>query len=137
MSEKAVPTPTPESQPYWDAAARHELWLPRCLDCGCLHFYPRAYCPHCSSADIAWEQVSGRATLESFVINHIPAPGYEDEAPYSIALVMLAEGIRLMCNIVDVEQTPEALSIGMALEVTFEERGSITIPQFRPEVVTA
>jgi hypothetical protein len=137
MSEKAVPTPTPESQPYWDAAARHELCLPRCLNCGCLHFYPRAYCPHCSSADLAWERVSGRGTLESFVINHTPAPGYEDEGPYSIALVMLADGVRLMCNIVDVEQTPEALRIGMPVEVTFEERGSITIPQFRPERVTA
>lgn len=132
MNGKAVPTPTPETKTYWDAAARNELWLPRCLNCGRLHFYPRAYCPHCSSADIAWEQASGRATLESFVINHVAAPGYENEGPYSIALVMLAEGVRLMCNIVDVEQTPEALTIGMPVEVTFEQRGAMSIPQFRP-----
>jgi uncharacterized OB-fold protein len=105
-TSKVVPTPTPETQPYWDGAARHELMLPRCNACGKLHFYPRAYCPHCSSADITWEQASGHGRLESFVINHTPAPGYENQGPYSIALVMLDEGVRLMCNIVDVAQTP-------------------------------
>jgi uncharacterized OB-fold protein len=89
-------------------------------------------CPKCWSDQVAWETVSGRGTLYSYVINHRPAPGFEADAPYAIAVVQLEEGPRLMSNIVDVENTPENLVVDMPLEVTFEERGEIMLPQFRP-----
>ena len=75
----------------------------------------------------------GKATLYSYVINHRPAPGFEKDAPYAIAVVELAEGPRMMTNIVDSEQTPEALPLDMALEVTFEKvSDTIHLPKFRP-----
>jgi hypothetical protein len=37
-----------------------------------------------------------------------------------------------MSNIVDIENTPDELVLDMPLEVTFEQRGDVTIPQFRP-----
>jgi len=46
--------------------------------------------------------------------------------------VQLEEGPRLMSNIVGIENTPENLVLDMPLEVTFEERGDIALPQFRP-----
>ena len=53
--------------------------------------------------------------------------------PYAIAVVELAEGPRLMTNIVECPQTPEALALDMALEVVFERASdSITLPKFRP-----
>ena len=61
----------------------------------------------------------------------MPSPGFEP--PYAIAVVELEEGPRLMSNIVDCPQTPEALVLDMPLEVTFEElTDEITLPQFRP-----
>ena len=39
----------------------------------------------------------------------------------------------MMSNIVDCEQTPEALVLDMPLEVTFEYHGDIAIPLFRPK----
>jgi hypothetical protein len=47
-------------------------------------------------------------------------------------VVQLEEGPRLMSNIAGVEQTPEALVLDMALEVTFEARGDVHVPLFRP-----
>jgi hypothetical protein len=48
-------------------------------------------------------------------------------------VVELEEGPRLMSNIVDCEQTPEALQLDMPLEVTFQKLSDgITLPQFRP-----
>jgi uncharacterized protein len=128
-AERFVPVPTPETAFYWEKTAQGELWLPRCGSCGEVFFYPRPACPHCQSEDVSWLQASGRGTVESFVINHVPAPGYE--APYVIALIMLEEGVRLTSNLLGVDPVPEAVSIGLPVEVEFEQRMSIALPQFR------
>ncbi|MEC8756298.1 MAG: OB-fold domain-containing protein, partial [Pseudomonadota bacterium] len=53
--------------------------------------------------------------------------------PYAIALVALEEGPRMMSNIVDCEQTPEALQLDMPLQVAFEDAGEdIHLPVFAP-----
>ena len=129
---KPVPEPTPETQPFWDGCARGELMLQRCRDCGKPYFYPRPICPACGSTDVEWFTASGQATLYSYVINHRPARGFEDDGPYAIAVVELAEGPRMMTNIVGVPNTPEDLILDMALQVTFEQRGDISLPVFAP-----
>ena len=89
MTGKPVPVPTPETQPFWDGCAAGELRIQRCADCGRPYFYPRPVCPACGSRNVEWFTASGRATLYSYVINHRPAPGFEDDAPYAIAVVEL------------------------------------------------
>ena len=79
-----------------------------------------------------WFTASGAATLYSYVINHRPAPGFEDDGPYAIAVVQLAEGPRMMANIVGVPNTPEELVLDMPLQVMFERRGDMTLPMFAP-----
>ena len=130
---KALPSPTPETQPYWDGAKVGELRIQRCLDEGGKpFFYPRPICPFCGSTNIEWFTASGDATLYSYVINHRAAPGFEDEGPYAIAVVELAEGPRMMTNLVGVPNTPEALVLDMPLQVTFQDRGEIAVPVFTP-----
>ena len=59
------------------------------------------------------------------------APGFTP--PYAIAVVELDEGPRMMSNIIDCPQTPEALELDMKLEVAFEKLDDkITLPLFRP-----
>jgi len=101
-------------------------------DCGDAYFYPRPVCPACGSTAVEWFTASGEATLYSYVINHRPAPGFEDEGPYAIAVVQLAEGPRMMTNIVGVPNTPEDLVLDMPLRVTFERRGEVSLPLFTP-----
>ena len=60
---KAVPKPTPETQPFWDGAAAGELRIQRCLACARHYFYPRPSCPHCGSAEVEWVTASGRASV--------------------------------------------------------------------------
>jgi uncharacterized OB-fold protein len=127
---KVAPRPSPETQPFWDGCAAGELRLQRCAPCDELYFPPRRACPKCLSTDVAWETLSGRATLHTYLINHRAAPGFE--APYAIAVVQLAEGPRMMTNIVGAEQTPEALVLDMDLRVTFEQRGDVMLPLFTP-----
>ena len=132
MATKATPRPTPETQPFWDGARAGELRIQRCIDCDRFYFYPRPLCPSCLSSSVEWVTASGRAKLHSYVINHRPAPGFEDEAPYAIAIVELDEGPRMMTNIVGVPNTPEDLVLDMELEVVFEEQGGMCVPRFRP-----
>ena len=85
----------------------------------------------CASRQVSVFQASGKARLYSYVIHHRPVPGFTP--PYAIAVVELDEGPRMMSNIVDCPQTPEALELDMKLEVAFEPLDeAITLPLFRP-----
>lgn len=76
---------------------------------------------------------SGRATLHSYVINHMPRPDIGTD-PHAIAIVELAEGPRMMSNIVNCAQTPEALRLDMPLRVVFQrESDDIALPMFEPD----
>ncbi|MGH2628607.1 MAG: Zn-ribbon domain-containing OB-fold protein [Anaerolineales bacterium] len=130
---KPLPQPTPETQEFWDGTKAGELRLQRCNECSSVYFPPRPFCPKCASRSVTWFKASGKGTLHSYVINHRPAPGFQDEAPYAIAVVELEEGPRMMTNMVGVEQTPEALVLDMPVEVSFVEANEqITLPKFRP-----
>lgn len=125
------PQPTPETRHFWEGTAAGELRLQCCQTCAHTYFPPRPFCPHCASRDVRIIAASGRATLYSYVIHHRPAPGFTP--PYAIAVVTLAEGPRMMTNIVNCPQTPEALVLDMPLIVTFEKLDDeITLPLFEP-----
>ena len=130
---KPLPKPLPETKPFWEGCKRHELMLPRCRDCGRFHFYPRALCPWCWSTNLEWVKSKGRGKLYSYVINHRPAPGFEGDGPYVIAMVELDEGVRLMTNIVGVDPIPDKLPIDMPVEVKFEDVSpDVSLPKFIP-----
>ena len=134
MSEangRPVPVPTPETQHFWDGTRAGRLLLQRCNACDQVYFPPRPFCPVCSCREVEVVEATGRAVLYSYVISHRPHPGFD--GPYSIAVVELEEGPRMMTNIVGCEQPPEALELDMALTVTFEAvTDDITLPLFQP-----
>ncbi len=133
MPQRPIPKPTPETAEFWAGARRQELRIQRCRACGRAYFFPRPFCPHCSSRDVEWFTASGRGRLYSYVINHRPPPGFQDAAPYVIAIVELEEGPRMMSNVVGVEPVPERLPADLPLEVTWEQLSDeITVPLWRP-----
>ena len=132
-ASRPLPEPTPETQHFWQGTREGELRLQRCRDCAVPYFPPRPFCPRCSSRSIEVFAASGRARLYSYVISQRPAPGFEP--PYAIAVVELEEGPRMMTNLVDTPQTPEALVLDMPLEVAFERVSQdICLPLFRPAI---
>jgi uncharacterized OB-fold protein len=129
---RALPLPSPETQTFWDGCKAEELRLQRCVKCAKSYFPPQDFCPGCGSREVEVYKASGKATLYSYIINERPRPDIGKE-PHSIAVVTLAEGPRMMTNIVDCPQTPEALVLDMALEVTFSPQSdTITLPFFKP-----
>ncbi|MER6912386.1 Zn-ribbon domain-containing OB-fold protein [Streptomyces sp. NPDC000594] len=136
----AVPTPPshalPEiddfTRPYWDAAAEGRLLVRRCRDCRRAHHYPREFCPRCWSARCEWETASGRATLYTWsVVHRNDLEPFSLRLPYITAVVDLAEGPRMMTEIVECDAA--GLRIAMPLEVTFRRAApDIALPVFRP-----
>jgi acetyl-CoA acetyltransferase/uncharacterized OB-fold protein len=112
-----IPRPTPETRHFWDGCDAGELRLQHCVACDRPWFPPQARCPRCGGDDIEVRVASGRGHLVSYVIAHRDAPGFT--APYVIALVQLAEGPRLLTNLVDASTDPADLPVGLAVEARF------------------
>ena len=129
----ALPTPTADTQAFWDGTKEHKLILPYCAACDAYEFYPRPFCSKCFSWDVEQRAVSGKGKLHTYVINYRGPAGFEDKAPYVIAVVELDEGPRMMTNIVmDEEPTPENLSIDAPVEVVYVDvTEDVTLPHFR------
>ncbi len=127
-----LPQPDLETQPFWDAAKDGRLLIKRCSDCSKFHFYPRPFCPHCWSEAVEWVEASGRATLYTWsVVMRNDLPPFPERVPYVAAVVDLAEGPRMMTNVVDCDH--DVLTIGMDLEAVFHPTSEdVTIVQFRP-----
>jgi uncharacterized OB-fold protein len=129
-------TATPEiddfTRTFWDAAGEGRLLIRRCGACGKAHHYPREFCPYCWSEDVAWERASGRATLYTWsVVHRNDLRPFAGRVPYAAAVVDLAEGPRMMTEIVECADSD--LRVGMELAVTFRgEVDGLSVPVFRP-----
>ena len=129
---KPVPKPTPETQPFWDGCADHELHLQHCQNCGHVQFYPRKLCSSCFSQDIEWRKASGRGTVRSWSEVTLPgAPGFQDEVPFTSALIALEEGPTMLSVLRNC--TNDEVNFDMPVKVTFEEREGLNIPYFEPD----
>jgi uncharacterized OB-fold protein len=134
MDRRPRPEPDATTAFYWEAASRGKLVLQRCRSCGKLQFPPDVCCVHCQAEAFDHAEVSGRGTIFSFAIVDRPLhAGFVDVIPYVVALVELDDqpGLRLLTNIVEVPAGVD-LECGMGVEVVFEERGGVVLPQFRP-----
>jgi uncharacterized protein len=132
---EAVPRPFPaltfDTEFFWTAGRDGKLRFQRCQDCSTYLHPPKPVCPVCLSKNIKIEDVSGRASLATFTINHHTwHPAFTP--PYVIALVEIEEAayVRLMTQIVGCD--PAAVEIGMPLEVRFEQVGPAWLPLFAP-----
>lgn len=125
------------TRPFWEAAARSQLVVPRCQSCRAWVWYPRERCVGCRSADVAWVPVSGRGALFSYtVVRHAFAKPFAPHLPYATGLVALEEdaSVRLATLLVDCE--PESLRIDQPMTVVFRELpyagGGVLAPHFAP-----
>jgi uncharacterized protein len=121
--------PSALSSDFWKAAADHRLVLPRCNQTG-LYFFPPERCvPGTDNSDWSYVESAGRAAVYTFSVVHRPVSP-EFEAPYVLAVVDLEEGVAMLTNIVDCP--PDAMRVGMPVEVTFLDVEGGSLPVFRP-----
>ncbi|GAA4810899.1 thiolase C-terminal domain-containing protein [Streptomyces ziwulingensis] len=123
--------PDQETEFFWTSGRDGRLRFRSCTACSALIHPPRPVCRHCRGHDITVREVSGRATLIGFTVNHrFPHPGLP--TPFVVAQVAIEEDprVRLTTNVVGC--APQDLRLGMRMEVTFERAGETWLPLFRP-----
>jgi uncharacterized OB-fold protein len=113
--------------------ARHlkdgRLMGSRCKSCGATSFPPRADCLECMAGEFELVEISGKGTLHTFTRIDAAPTGFDDDVPYTVGVVDLEEGGRLLAWFG--ETIPEErIEIGMPLQVVpriFEEIEQIKV----------
>ena len=127
----AFPLPIDQwTRPFWDAAARRELVIPRCATCSTWRWPPTPFCPKCRSQRLEWIP-AGPPRLYSYTIVRQPGPQPED--PVRIVVPGLVEfpeagGMRLVAAIVDSEV--DNIAVGAPLAVGWVTKEETNVPVF-------
>lgn len=129
---RPMPAVTPETAPYWEAAADGTLRLRHCDDCELTFYYPRARCPDCLGDDVEWIEADGTGTVYAHTSTTNVASWPEEELPLVLAYVELAEGPRMLTALQEFD--PDAVEIGMQVEAEFVPTADddVSIPVFEP-----
>lgn len=129
----SAPTLRGEERIYFEEARRHRLVHQRCDDCGERIFYLRTVCPSCWSEQLSVHEASGRGVVHTFTTQHRPGhPAFAGRVPYTVVLVDLEEGPRVLADLVDCP--PGEVHVGMPVRVVFDDVGEeLTLPRFQPE----
>jgi uncharacterized OB-fold protein len=129
---KPIPPMNPWAEPFWAGTREGKLVIQKCADCGKHVFYPRRVSPSCFSERLDWVEASGRGTVYSHtLVQNNPPSAFIEDLPFTIAIVELEEGVRMMTNVVECD--PESVYCDMPVEVTFERlTDEITLPKFKP-----
>lgn len=129
---KPVPKINADNRPFWEGCRQHELRFQQCRECGQVRWPPSDLCPQCHSTTTDWLISRGIGRVYTFAVYHTAFhPGFKADLPYTVAMVELDEGPRLMTNIVDC--LTDRVRCDMRVEVTWEDVDErITLPKFRP-----
>lgn len=119
------------TKPYWDSLADGRLSFQSCRACGHNWLPARDTCPNCLALDdYVWTQSSGRGRVVSWVVYHIAYdPAFKERVPYNVAIVELAEGPRLITNLL---MSNDAISPDLAVTLTPVPSLNVTLPCFKP-----
>ncbi|MET9075394.1 bifunctional MaoC family dehydratase N-terminal/OB-fold nucleic acid binding domain-containing protein [Streptomyces sp. NPDC004232] len=126
---------------FWEGVAGHRLLIQRCTDCGTLRHPWLPGCNACGCPEWDTVEASGEGTVHSYVVmHHPPFPAFDP--PYAVGLIQLAEGVRMVSNVVGVPY--DKVRIGLPVRVEFRryedagdagnaggDEGALVLPVFR------
>ena len=129
---------------FWrNRRQRYGLWGEVCPSCEEKIFPPRDICPHCGGPAHEEHQLSPKGEVYSYTKIYDAPAGFEEQAPYTVALIKLEEGPMITAQLTDLGEKP--VEIGMPVEMVTrklkndgDERGIIVYGyKFRPVLLTS
>ena len=120
---------------------RYSLVGEVCPHCQAKILPPRDVCPSCGKEARELYTFSGRGEVYSYTTIYEAPSGFEQQVPYTVALIRLEEGPMVTAQLTDV--SPEEVQIGMPVEMVTrklrtdgDERGLILYGyKFRPRLL--
>jgi uncharacterized OB-fold protein len=111
-----------------------------CPHCSAKIFPPRDVCPNCGGEAKTAFAFSGKGEVFSYTTIYEAPAGFDDSAPYTVALVKLEEGPLVTAQLTDLGSQP--VEIGMPVEMVTrrlrqdgDERGMLIYGyKFRPRL---
>ncbi|MFI6278553.1 bifunctional MaoC family dehydratase N-terminal/OB-fold nucleic acid binding domain-containing protein [Streptomyces sp. NPDC050988] len=127
--ERPRPVVNRDNAGFWEGVSRHRLLIQRCDGCGTLRFPWLPGCNACGCPDWDTVEAGGDGTVYSYVVmHHPPFPAFDP--PYAVGLIELAEGVRMISNVVGVPH--DRVRIGMPVRLEFEQVDEeLELPVFR------
>lgn len=109
-----------------------------CPHCDAKIFPPRDVCPHCGGEAKTQYAFSGKGKIYSYTVMRDAPAGYEENIPYTVAVVALDEGPMVTAQLTDLGE--QHVKIGMPVEMVTrkirqdgDERGMLVYGyKFRP-----
>ena len=120
---------------FWEGVEQHRLLIQRCTDCATLRHPWLPGCNACGGPDWDTVEASGEGTVYSYVVmHHPPFPAFDP--PYAVGLIELAEGVRIVSNVVGVPY--DKVRIGLPVRLEFRryddgEDAPLVLPVFRAQ----
>jgi uncharacterized OB-fold protein len=96
--------------------ARYRLEAARCLGCGTVSFPPRLVCPSCHGRAFAKTVLDPNGKIATFTVINVAGSAFKHDVPYVLAVVELTGGVRITCQVVDVDPAQVSLGIPVRLE---------------------
>jgi uncharacterized protein len=123
------PTTSRDTEYFWTGTRVGELRIWRCGECGLLRHPPGPMCPRCGATRPEYQVASGRGEVYSYVVHHHPpVPGRH--VPFVVALVELAEGVRVLGELRGSD--PAEVRVGLPVEIEFDRvDDELTLPAWR------
>jgi len=108
------------SPKYWrEMPQRFRFEAARNKKSGKVYFPPRLICPDSKSREFEMTHIKDKGTVETFTVIRVAPSQFTDQAPYAVAIVNVGDGVRILCQIADIE--PHELKIGMPVRLEFRK----------------
>ncbi len=108
-------TATTKVNDFVDYLEKGKVAGTRCKKCGKKYFPPRADCSNCLGSDMEWFEIDGTGKLISYSTLHYAPSGFEQDLPYTIALLDFGE--YKVFGRVSKDIKEDELKIGMEMKV--------------------
>jgi len=88
----------------------------KCRKCGKIYFPPKMDCSVCGASEVDWIEIDELGELVAYSTVMYGPTGFEDDVPYSIAVIRFPSGVQVFGRI-SKEVPADNIKVGMKLKV--------------------
>ena len=112
------------SQPAVPRTPSRHFVLQECQSCGGHQGPAQLNCERCGSPDLVLSEPSGKGVVYSYAVLHRTSSAeWQDELPYTVVQIELAEGPLIMASVT--HETEKVLAIGLPVQAVDQDPASV------------